>query len=660
MGSVLVNAAAPEFHRRLAAVGLLGMAIDLLVFQALFALGAGVAASQIASFFTGSIVIHVWNAHRALAQPEPIGAAIRRIFNGRFLVVSIAALLLRSALLVLLIENWHWLPQTAIMVAILIATAVFLVGAVLFVLPAADTKEDSAIRWPTLTAGIVAYLFVLKLIFINSVNLIPEEAYYWNYARHLDWSYLDHPPMVGWLIWLSTSLLGKSELSVRLPAYICWIVTAVFMFRLTLNLFDRPAAFRATLLLAVLPIYFGLGLFMTPDIPLSAAWAGCLYFLERALLAQERRAWWWAALCLGIGMLSKYTIALLGLATLIFLLVDKRSRRWLSRPDPYVAAVIALILFSPVLLWNMRNDWVSFAFQGSSRWSGKYVFSLHVLIGSILLLLTPTGVLAIVQVLIPGKTTDSAKTHQSERRTRPRLWAAVFTLAPLSVFVVHSLFSHSKMNWTAPVWLAAMPFVAWDMAARPGEGGSSMIRFNRRLWMPTVIALLIILGASFCYISLGLPGAGPMTGERLFGEWRLLAERVGTVEKLVKIETGSEPIVVGMDKNFISSELSFYSAVNGDGPKNIGGSHLVGGESLMWAFWSPPSAAIGRNLLMIDLNRNKLLKPALADYFEKIGEVRTETLKKYGRVVGHIYWRAGYGYRGQPRTNDQPAVASGR
>ena len=660
MGSVLVNAAAPEFHRRLAAVGLLGMAIDLLVFQALFALGAGVAASQTASFFAGSIVIHVWNAHRALAQPEPIGAAIRRIFNGRFLVVSIAALLLRSALLVLLIENWHWLPQTAIMVAILIATAVFLVGAVLFVLPAADTKEDSAIRWPTLTAGIVAYLLVLKLIFINSVNLIPEEAYYWNYARHLDWSYLDHPPMVGWLIWLSTSLLGKSELSVRLPAYICWIVTAVFMFRLTLNLFDRPAAFRAILLLAVLPIYFGLGLFMTPDIPLSAAWAGCLYFLERALLAQERRAWWWAALCLGIGMLSKYTIALLGLATLIFLLVDKRSRRWLSRPDPYVAAVIALILFSPVLLWNMRNDWVSFAFQGSSRWSGRYVFSLHVLIGSILLLLTPTGVLAIVQVLIPGKTTDSAKTHQSERRTQPRLWAAVFTLAPLCVFVVHSLFSHSKMNWTAPVWLAAMPFVAWDMAARPGEGGSSMIRFNRRLWMPTVIALLIILGASFCYISLGLPGAGPMTGERLFGEWRLLAERVGTVEKLVKIETGSEPIVVGMDKNFISSELSFYSAADSDGPKNIGGSHLVGGESLMWAFWSPRSAAMGKNLLMIDLNRNKLLKPALADYFEKIGEVRTENLEKYGRVVGRVYWRAGYGYRGQPRTNDQPAVASGR
>jgi dolichol-phosphate mannosyltransferase len=654
MGSASVNAATPEIHWRLVGVGLSGMAIDILVFWALFALGAHVEASQIASFFAAAIVILVPNARRALAQPRPTAAAIRGILNGRFLLVFIAVLLLRSAVLILLIGSWYWRPQTAIMVAVLIATPFFLVGAVLFVLPDADTKTDSAIRWPTIAVAIVAYLLVLKLIFINSVNLIPEEAYYWNYAQRLDWGYLDHPPMIAWLIWLSTSVLGKSELSVRLPAYICWIVTAVFMFRLTLNLFDRPAALRAILLLAVLPIYFGIGLFMTPDAPLCAAWAGCLYFLERALVAQHRRAWWWAGLCLGIGMLSKYTIALLGLGTFIFFLVDKRSRRWLCRPDPYVAGVIALILFSPVLLWNVGNDWASFAFQGSGRWSGKYGFSLHVLIGSIFLLLTPTGALAIVQMLISERTIDSAETYQSETAIRLRLWAAVFTLAPLSVFVVHSLFSQSKMNWTAPIWLAAIPFVAWDMVARSGEHESSMTEFTRRLWMPTVIALLFILGASFCYLSLGLPGAGPMTGERLFGEWRLLAERVDTIEKLVKVETGSEPIIVGMDKNFISSELSFYSALSSDGPKQIGGSHLVGRESLMWAFWFPPSAAVGKNLLMIELNRNRLLNPALGDYFEKIGEIHTETLEKYGRVVGRVYWRLGYGYRGRANLMTSP------
>jgi dolichol-phosphate mannosyltransferase len=259
----------------------------------------------------------------------------------------------------LLIGNWQWQPQTAIVVAIVMATAVFHVGAVFFIYLQSDASEDPAVRWPVVTISILTYVLILKVIFMGSVNLIPEEAYYWNYAQHLDWGYLDHPPMVAWLIWLSTSILGKSELSVRLPAYVCWILAAIFMFRLTLNLYDRPAAFRTILLLAVLPIYFGLGFFMTPDASLYAAWAGCLYFLERALIAQNSRAWWGVGICMGLGMLSKYTMALLGLGTLVFLLIDRQARRWLLRPEPYIAAIMSVIVFSPVFLWNMRNGWVS-------------------------------------------------------------------------------------------------------------------------------------------------------------------------------------------------------------------------------------------------------------------------------------------------------------
>jgi len=193
------------------------------------------------------------------------------------------------------------------------------------------------------------------LIFMACIDLIPEEAYYWQYAQHLAWGYLDHPPMVAWLISLSTFIFGKSEVAVRLPAFICWLIAAVFMFRLTVNLCDRDTAFRAVLLLAVLPIFFGLGFFTTPDAPLYASWVGCLYFLERALIGQNRRAWLGAGLCLGLGMLSKYPAALLGLGALAYLLVDRRSRRWLLLPDPYLAAIIALLLFSPVLVWNMQN-----------------------------------------------------------------------------------------------------------------------------------------------------------------------------------------------------------------------------------------------------------------------------------------------------------------
>jgi len=101
-----------------------------------------------------------------------------------------------------------------------------------------------------------------------------------------------------------------------------------------------------------------------------------------------------------------------------------------------------------------------------------------------------------------------------------------------------------------------------------------------------------------------------------------------------------------MDKNFISSELSFYDLVDHDGPKNTGGAHFFGNRSLMWAFWFPRSAAVGRNFLMVDLNRKRVMHPSLPQYFETISDVFEETLKKDGRVVGYFYWRVGYRYRG--------------
>ena len=635
--SAVVNAVRERCNAQFVVVGLLSMAVDFLVFQVLLLGGAHFELSQIVSFFTGAILNFALN-------PQSKPSSTRCAPYARFLLVALLALILRTSILLLLIENWHWQPQSAIVVAILLATAVFQVGAVVFIHLRCDMSENPAIRWPVITISILAYVLILKLIFMGSVNLIPEEAYYWNYAQHLDWGYLDHPPMVAWLIGLFTTLFGKSELSVRLPAYVCWFVAAVFMFRLTLNLYDRPAAFRTVLLLAVLPIYFGLGFFMTPDAPLWAAWAGCLYFLERALVAQNRRSWWGVGLCAGLGMLSKYTIALLALGTLTFLLIDRRSRRWLFRPEPYGAAIMAIVLFSPVILWNMHNQWMSFVFQGPNRWTGDHEFSLHLLVSTILLMLTPAGLLGIAQVLLPQSWHD-ASANLNEPKKRQQLWSVVFTLAPVSVFVIYSLLFKPKHNWTAPIWLAMIPLLAWDMASPLDPIKESLAHFVRRMWMPTIIALLFINGGFFYYISLGLPGARPMTAGRLFGEWRTLGNDVEKIKKQVELKTGSEPVIAGMDKNFISSELSFYDFADSDGTQNMAGSHLFGRRSLMWAFWFPKSAAVGRNVLMVDLERDSVEDPTLRRYFDSLGPTSEETLTKNGRLVGYFYWRVGYRYR---------------
>ena len=134
-----------------------------------------------------------------------------------------------------------------------------------------------------------------------------------------------------------------------------------------------------------------------------------------------------------------------------------------------------------------------------------------------------------------------------------------------------------------------------------------------------------------------------MSPDRLFGDWRGFAKSVGKIKRMVEMQTGARPVVVGMDKNFISSELSFYDSMNDYGI--TGGAHLFGHRSLMWAVWFPPSAGLGKDILMIDFDRKRLTSPKLSEYFETLSDVSMENLVHNGRVVGHFYWRVGRAYR---------------
>jgi dolichol-phosphate mannosyltransferase len=102
---------------------------------------------------------------------------------------------------------------------------------------------------------------------------MPEEAYYWNYAQHLDIGYLDHPPMVGWLIAAGAAVLGDTELGVRIGALLCAVIASVFVYRLTRDMFGELSGWVAVVLAQTLPFFFFAGILMTPDAPLTAAWA---------------------------------------------------------------------------------------------------------------------------------------------------------------------------------------------------------------------------------------------------------------------------------------------------------------------------------------------------------------------------------------------------
>ena len=610
----------PANAQRLAVAALPGALVDFLFFRLLCDLGFDLATSHIASFAVAAVFSHCllagWIAVIGESQ-----VAWRRYSFLRACVVWLLALFLRGGVLDLLTDTWNASPDVAVGVAIATSAAVGYLGTAHYVLPGSLHAK---------VLCLALYALALRMVFLGAVDLLPEEAYYWNYSQHLAIGYLDHPPMVAWLIRLGTSVFGDTEFGVRLSAYCCWAIAGVFCFLLTRDLYGRTPAWIAVLLFATLPFFFTIGFFMTPDAPLTAAWAGTLYFLSQTLLRSRAGVWWAAGLCLGLGLLSKYTIALLGPAALLYMLMNPDARRWLRRPQPYAALLIAAVLFLPVVVWNAQNEWASFIFQGSRRAAGPMHFYLFVLVASVLVLLSPAGMAGAFKALLPRRAGDPGW-----------LFASVFTLVPLSVFIFFSLFHEVKLNWTGPLWLALLPKVAEQIATmRSG--------FLRRAWTPTFIVLLLGYGAGLHYVTLGLPGVGyPSNFAALPFAWKEFGRLAAEIEEDVEDLVMDEPLRIGMDKYFLSSLMAFYDPVDNDGAENSGGRGVVvlGADSLMYDVWFPARRQEGRSIILFALNPEDLSKPAIEARFALMEPVREQAIYKRSTLVGRFYYRIGHNYR---------------
>jgi dolichol-phosphate mannosyltransferase len=614
--------------RRLAI--LLAPLIDVIAFCALVGAGASLRASNALALTAGIVV--TW-AQRWWAM----GSAERRAQDWRLylriLIIGFMALFLRGGALALF-QRWGWPPQISIVPAVALGLTVILPG---FFYAASGVGKES---WRILAYGLIAYAFVLRLVYAGSVELMPEEAYYWNYSRHLDFGYLDHPPMVAWLIRLGTDLFGQTEFGVRAGALCCGAVTSIFVYKLARNLFSEASAVAALLLAQALPYFFLSGLLTTPDAPLVAAWAASLYFLERALIANRSRAWWFAGISLGLGMISKYSIAILVPVTMAFMVWDGASRHWWRRADPYVAALIALAIFSPVLAWNAQHEWASFAFQTSRRLAEAPQFALHKLIASIIVLITPTGLLAVAGVLLARP----AGAQQADVPRRRRLFNLAILL-PLSVFAAFSLRHEVKLDWTGAMWTAALPALGCAMTAEdPAIGRFG--RWIRAAWMPTIVTMLLLYGAGLHYLVLGLPGLGYGKHiEVIPVGWRELSAHISDAANAYRKTSGNDVLIVGMDRYAIASELAFYGGARTPSGLETANSHLFGGMGLMYARWMPREAQEHRNLLLIGWSPGELEDPAIKAHVSRLGPIEDDILMRDGIIVRHYYHRLAFDYR---------------
>lgn len=444
---------------------------------------------------------------------------------------------------------------------------------------------------------IVALSLLIRLLCIGSNELLAEEAYYWNYSAHLDIGYLDHPPMVGLLIKLFTLIFGTNEFGVRFASIVCWLGTALFSFKLT-NLMKQGAGVYAVMLLAILPFFFVHSLVITPDIPLILCWAAALYYLYRVLVLDHAYSWYGAGLWLGLGMLSKYTIVLLGLATLVYMVMVPQARKWFWKKEPYACLILTALLFTPVIYWNATHDWASFAFQGSRRLKATSSFTFHQLLGLLAVFLTPLGLLGLWALFRK----NTAQTHALN--VRSNYFIQIFTLVPLLVFSVFSMSHAIKFNWIGPSLLGIVPWLAILMMGRE----ASKLRMG---WFITAFLLLLIYTLMIVCIISGRPVD---VNKELFSKyisWSDLTRQTHAIAVKAEQQFQTPPLIVPLDLYNVSSELSFYQAkflAQGIIPKTykIIGRDAFGHDSLMYRYWSKNEPIKNKLLLLISENSQDL------------------------------------------------------
>jgi len=299
---------------------------------------------------------------------------------------------------------------------------------------------------------LVLSILALHLLLAGQVNLSVDEAHYALYGEKLDWSYFDHPPMVGWLNALILPF-SHSDWALRLIPITFFALSNLLLYRIATRLYpDFTWIGFWTLALINSAIMFQLlSLSMLPDTPLMIAALMTFWSLLNLRDKPCLKNWLWLGFWLGIAALSKYTAITLVFSILLIMFIEKRWY-WLKQPGLYAAIALTSLLILPILYWNAQHDWISFLYQlhhgtYNDHWSWLSVGQTQI---AQFFVYTPILFLVGFWLALTGFFKGEAN----------RLLAS-FSLPTLVLFAMGSGYEMSLPHWTQLAWLFISPAVVY-------------------------------------------------------------------------------------------------------------------------------------------------------------------------------------------------------
>lgn len=304
-------------------------------------------------------------------------------------------------------------------------------------------------QWPFFALGLIITLYRLYIIYTNGYNLYADEAQYWDWSRHLAWGYYSKPPVIAWVIALSTSLCGESEFCLRLPSPLLHYATSLMIFLTARSLYAARIALCSMLVYLTLPAVSFSAELITTDPILIFCWSLSLFFFVKALEKGQRIWWLLLGLAAGCGMLSKYSMLLFLPSSMVYLWLSPEHRPLLTSRNYWLSILTALLLYTPNIYWNYLHGFVSYL---HTRDISNLQHALFHPLKLVEFIVAQTLIFGPLLFGIMATALFSIRKFSTDNNTKLLL---SFILPLLLLITTLSLLSKAEANWAAPIYSTA-------------------------------------------------------------------------------------------------------------------------------------------------------------------------------------------------------------
>jgi len=470
---------------------------------------------------------------------------------------------------------------------------------------------------------------IFRLLYINAINLAPQEAYYWNYSRHLALSYFDHPPMLAYMIYIFTHLGGQTEFFVRISCVICFFGLTCLIYLTGRLLFSEKVGFFSAMLSNSVLIFAMGATIATPDTPMVFFWMLSFYSFSKLIFTENKKWWYFWGISAGLALLSKYTAVFIVPSVFLFLIFSKQDRKWLLSKEPYLAVILAILVFSPVIVWNAQNSWASFVFQSYRRsheigsLSARHFFGY---LGTQMGVVSPLVYLGLIYATIQSGTTGF---KWNDRRF---LLCFFWSFPMILFFTLVATKYWVKMNWVSAAYLAScISLMALYF----------QLVENKKRWVRTFGITALTVSLTFTLVAHILPAVKalpiPASLDTVTG-WKKLARRVEEERREMREGT----LVVGYGYG-VPSEIAFYTSPQLETYSN----NIVGERGLQFDFWSKPDEFLGKDMILVYGEKEKYKNPEkLKEFFVSVDQAEPLRIYRGKKVLTTFYIFRCYGYEG--------------